>query len=151
MLRGGVIIFTCIFSKIFLKREIYRHHMLGVMLLVLGFILVGIASVVTSGGGAGSVGVGGTVIGISMVLISLVIQAAQLVLEEIILKHYQISAQRMVGLEGIFGMVFIWIWIMLFTFIPCPSIDLCDVTLHKKFHSKIFYSHIQDWRIQLLQ
>lgn len=129
MLRGGVIIFTCIFSKIFLKREIYRHHVLGVVLLVFGFILVGIASVVTSGGGAGSVGVGGTVLGIVMVLISLVIQAAQFVVEETILKHNQISAQRMVGLEGIFGMVFIFMWIMIFTFIPCPSFDLCDVSL----------------------
>jgi len=126
MLRGGVIIFTCAFSKIFLGRPIYRHHYLGVSLLVMGFILVGIASVVTSGNGSNSVGVGGTILGIVMVLISLVIQAAQFVVEETILKHYQISAQRMVGLEGIFGMIFIFLWIMIFTFIPCPSSDLCN-------------------------
>jgi len=30
MLRGGVIVFTCAFSKIFLKKQVYRHHILGV-------------------------------------------------------------------------------------------------------------------------
>lgn len=92
MLRGVGIIFTCIFSKIFLKREIYRHHVLGVILVALGFILVGLASVVTSGGGAGSVDVGGTVLGIVMVLISSVFIAGQVVVEEAISKHNQISA-----------------------------------------------------------
>jgi hypothetical protein len=37
----------------------------------------------------------------------------------------------MIGLEGIFGIMFIFVWIMLLTFIPCPTIDLCDVTLSK--------------------
>jgi len=73
MLRGGVIVFTCLFSKIFLKKQVYRHHLLGVSLLVIGFILVGIASVVAQSGdsGSGGVGVGGTIAGIVMVLISL--------------------------------------------------------------------------------
>lgn len=127
MLRGGVIVFTCLFSKIFLGKKVYRHHMLGVVLLVIGFVLVGIASVVTTGNGSSEVGVGGTIAGIVMVLISLVIQAGQFVLEETIVTKNQIAAQRMVGLEGIYGMIFIFVWIMIFTFIPCPSSDMCDM------------------------
>jgi len=127
MLRGGVIVFTCLFSKIFLKRQVYRHHMVGVCLLVVGFVLVGVASVVTSGTGAGSVGVGGTIAGIVMVLISLVIQAAMFVLEETIVSKNQIDPQRMVGLEGVFGMIFIFMWIMIFSYVPCPSSDMCDM------------------------
>lgn len=71
MLRGGVIVFTCLFSKIFLKREVYRHHMVGVVLLVLGFVLVGVASVLSDTGDASGAGVGGTITGILMVLVSL--------------------------------------------------------------------------------
>ena len=81
MLRGGVIVFTCLFSKIFLGRQVYRHHIFGVCLLVIGFILgknfflksiVGVASVVADGGGDSSgAGVSGTITGIVMVLISL--------------------------------------------------------------------------------
>ena len=44
MLRGGVIIFTCLFSKLFLGRPIYKHHVVGVTFCLIGFILVGIAS-----------------------------------------------------------------------------------------------------------
>jgi len=62
-----------------------------------------------------------------MVLISLLIQAGQFVVEETIVTKYQISAQRMVGMEGIYGMVFIFMWIMIFTYIPCPSSDMCDM------------------------
>merc|ERR1711988_298040 len=46
MLRGGVIVFTCLFSKIFLKKQVYRHHLIGVVLLCIGFAVVGVASVV---------------------------------------------------------------------------------------------------------
>lgn len=127
MLRGGVIVFTCLFSKIFLKRQVYRHHLLGVSLLVIGFVLVGVASVVTQSGGSSSVGLGGTIAGILMVLVSLLIQAAQFVLEETIITKNEISAQRMVGMEGIFGMIFIFMWIMIFSYIPCPSSDMCDM------------------------
>jgi len=126
MLRGGVIVFTCIFSKVFLGRQVYRHHIVGVVLLVLGFVLVGVASVVTGGASNGG-SVGGTITGIVMVLISLLIQAGQFVVEETIISKHEVNPMRMVGLEGIFGLIFILNWIMIFTFIPCPSSGLCDM------------------------
>jgi len=33
----------------------------------------------------------------------------------------------MVGLEGAFGLMFIFLWIMIFSYIPCPSVGLCDM------------------------
>lgn len=41
--------------------------------------------------------------------------------EEILLSKYEIDVQRMVGLEGLFGVVWIFIWMMVFSFIPCPD------------------------------
>jgi len=71
MLRGGVIIFTCLFSKIFLKRQVYRHHIVGVVFLVIGFCVVGMASVLGPADDSSGAGVGGTILGIVMVLLSL--------------------------------------------------------------------------------
>lgn len=75
MLRGGVIIFTCILSKIFLGREVHGHHLLGVILCVVGFIFVGISTVLASeenqSAGDSNTSVGGTIAGLVMVILSL--------------------------------------------------------------------------------
>ena len=44
MLRGGIVVVTCIFSKIFLNRILYKHNFLGVALVVLGIVTVGSAN-----------------------------------------------------------------------------------------------------------
>jgi drug/metabolite transporter (DMT)-like permease len=41
MLRGGIVIITALFSKIFLKRILYRHNFLGIFLVIFGILLVG--------------------------------------------------------------------------------------------------------------
>lgn len=33
----------------------------------------------------------------------------------------------MVGLEGAYGLMFIFLWCMIFSYIPCPSVGLCDM------------------------
>jgi hypothetical protein len=33
----------------------------------------------------------------------------------------------MVGLEGVFGIIFIFMWMMLFSFVKCPSADMCNL------------------------
>lgn len=91
MLRGGVIIFTCILSKIFLGRKIHGHHLLGVFLCVLGFVCVGISSVLASSSSSSSNStVGGTIAGMIMVIISLLVQSSQFVYEEVLLTKYSV-------------------------------------------------------------
>lgn len=63
-----------------------------------------------------------------MILISIVIQATQFVLEEKMMQKYEIEPMRMVGVEGIFGTAFVYLWTMCFTFFPCPAITMCDMT-----------------------
>jgi len=128
MLRGGVIAFTCLLSKIFLKTQVYSHHLLGIAICILGFILVGIATIVgsdsssTSGPSTGLV-----IVGILMVVASLFVQAGQFVYEEVLLTKYEVPPQRMVGIEGLFGIIFLFNWTMIFSFIKCPSNDMCDI------------------------
>jgi len=33
----------------------------------------------------------------------------------------------MVGLEGFFGVIWIFIWIMIASYIPCPNQNMCDI------------------------
>ena len=41
MFRGAIIIFTCTASILFLKNKYYRHHFLGICIVVVGLIIVG--------------------------------------------------------------------------------------------------------------
>lgn len=129
MLRGGVIAFTCLLSKIFLKREVHSHHLLGIFVCIVGFVLVGIASVVKSSdaGDSDEKSAGAVLMGIIMVVASLLVQAGQFVYEEVLMSKYEVPAQRMVGLEGMFGLIFLFNWTMIFSFIKCPSNDFCDI------------------------
>lgn len=91
-------------------------------------MIVGYASIIESGGdNSGGASLAGTIAGLSMVICSLVIQGGQFVLEEMILTRNEIPPQRMVGLEGMFGLVFIFVWMMVFSYIPCPSSSMCSL------------------------
>lgn len=47
MMRGLIVFITAIFSIIFLKRVLYRHHYTGMALIVGGIALVGLAVVLS--------------------------------------------------------------------------------------------------------
>lgn len=48
MIRSGNIVVTTIFSVIFLKRKLYRHHYLGLTAIVAGIVTVGIVVIQAS-------------------------------------------------------------------------------------------------------
>lgn len=50
MVRSGGLIVTTIFSVIFLKRKLHRHHLLGLGFIMAGLITVGIVVITQSGG-----------------------------------------------------------------------------------------------------
>jgi hypothetical protein len=66
-----------------LKRAIVRHHVLGVTLALVGFILVGVASLL-NGDSVGKYGAGSLITGVIMVTCSLFTQGLQTNLEELI-------------------------------------------------------------------
>ena len=40
---------------------------------------------------------------------------------------YEVEPLRMVGIEGMFGCGFCFLWLMAFTYFPCPGITMCDM------------------------
>ncbi|KAK3781244.1 hypothetical protein RRG08_065975 [Elysia crispata] len=110
MLRGAIIIFAGILSKVFLKRRLKYLHWLGMFVVMIGLVLVGCSSVFKNKGGEGSQ----AIIGIVLILASQLVSAAQMVLEETFLKNRDLPPLQVVGMEGTFGF-------LLMTFIILPA------------------------------
>ena len=147
MLSGGTIITTAIISYFMLGRKIRKHHALGCTLALLGFITVGIASLLNEKS-AEKYSTKGLIIGILMVMGSLFTQGFLSNFEEKLLMKYEIDCQRMVGLEGFFGVIWIFLWIVIFSFIPCPNSLLCDVSIHPTISMTNFFRWEDTWKIQ---
>lgn len=51
---GAVIIFTAIFSKIFVRREVSMRHWLGIITIIIGLATVGVSDLLSSNESFGS-------------------------------------------------------------------------------------------------
>ncbi|ESO96502.1 hypothetical protein LOTGIDRAFT_159919, partial [Lottia gigantea] len=102
MLRGSIIIFAGILSKIFLKRKLVLKHWCGMITVMIGLVLVGCSSVFkSSSGNNGSQ----ALLGIALILGSQIISASQMVIEETFLKNKSYHPLQVVGMEGTFGVL----------------------------------------------
>ncbi|KAK3597431.1 hypothetical protein CHS0354_040171 [Potamilus streckersoni] len=100
MLRGSIIIFAGILSKIFLKRKLCGLHWTGMIVTMVGLVLVGCSSVFKSEhNSSGS----HTLIGIILILSSQLVSASQMVIEELFLKKRNFHPLHVVGMEGSYG------------------------------------------------
>ncbi len=79
MLRGSVVIFTGIFSVIFLKRTLYAFHWFGMFLVLAGLTCVGVASVVQSSSDSNA---SNPLLGDILVICAQFVAAIQMVVEE---------------------------------------------------------------------
>jgi len=118
MLRGSVVIFTGLLSVIFLKRKLYCFHWLGMLLVLSGLALVGVASVLDDDGGAGAPN---PVVGDILVIAAQLVVAIQMVVEEKLLGNFDVPALQAVGLEGMFGLLSTTIMLFIFYWIPGTS------------------------------
>lgn len=116
MFRGSLILFTALFSKVFLKGKIYRHNYLALVFIISGLALVGIGSTIYGEEGAET-----KVMGVILVIIAQLFSAAQFIIEEKFLKNYHVHPLRAVGWEGVWGAGLYLIIMVIFQFIECPS------------------------------
>lgn len=110
MLRGATLFFTGIFSVIFLKRRLQAFHWIGLMLCMAGVVTVGYASVAGDTGGAdhdaaAAANASGVLFGVTLTLLGQVVQAAQVILEEFLMKDVNLPAVEIIGFEGIWGVL----------------------------------------------
>lgn len=130
MLRGSVIVFVALLSKLFLKRRVGKREWIGIAIIVFGLVLVGLSDVSQATGYEAVVGyaidesdVGeiffnmniaipleysgssksDILLGDFYVVLAQVITAIQMVYEEKFISKLNIPALQVVGWEGIFG------------------------------------------------
>ncbi|KAJ2962442.1 hypothetical protein NQZ79_g2367 [Umbelopsis isabellina] len=111
MLRGAVVIFTGIFSYLFLKRRMTRWEWISLFLVVAGVTIVGLSSVLYPQEKPSTFSDEEipfdweSFLGVVFVLGAQILTATQFVVEEKIMSRYQVKPLRAVGLEGTFGLV----------------------------------------------
>lgn len=133
MTRGAIVIFTCLFSVLFLGRRQYAYHLAGVFLVALGITLVSLSTFVnpTHDDAAGQ-SYWGKIFGISLCVSAQVFQASMLVYEEKIMSKYTIPPLQVVGMEGTFGILF---GVILLTFLNQFHVESTPVAWYQMTHS----------------
>lgn len=115
MTRGSIVVFTSVFSVVFLQAKKYAYHWISVGITVCGVSLVGAAAILDEGAGASGSSV---LMGIGLVIIAQAFSAFQAVSEELFIKGYAASPARVVGSEGIWGIAYMIALLSLFYFLP---------------------------------
>jgi hypothetical protein len=129
MLSGANIIFMTIFSKLIVGRPILRHYYLACFFSFVGFLIVGYSPNIaqTSVPSTSSVDFKSYVVGICLVVGYLLCHSIQGNVQELILRNNAIHVQRMIGLEGMFGLLWSFLLIMIASYITCPNENMCDL------------------------
>mmetsp|Transcript_1214 Transcript_1214/g.3050 ORF Transcript_1214/g.3050 Transcript_1214/m.3050 type:complete len:353 (+) Transcript_1214:77-1135(+) len=122
MTRGAIVIFTCIFSVVFLGRRQYAHHIVGVFLVFVGITLVSLSTYFNPTADASQgTSAARSMMGISLCVGAQIFQASMLVYEEKIMAQYSVPPLQVVGLEGFFGTVFGLLLVCLLNFLHIES------------------------------
>ncbi len=126
LMKNGSILFTAIFSIVFLKKELYRHHWLGILIIFLGFSIITLSNFLNGNNDSGGKDSKSTVLGLSLMLLSLIFSSFQFVYQEYLFRKYAVDPKRLVGSEGIVGCLILTAVLAGTSFITCRNKDMCD-------------------------
>lgn len=106
MTRGAIVIFTCLFSMVFLGRRQEKYHLLGVGLVFMGLTVVSLSTLM-SGESISIENKFHAILGLTFCIGAQIFQASMLVYEEKVMKNaeYEVEPLQMVGMEGLWGCV----------------------------------------------
>jgi len=132
MTRGAIVIFTCLLSVAFLGRRQHGYHIFGVALVALGITLVSLSTFINpseeTSTSTPSTSAASKLFGISLCIVAQVFQAAMLVYEEKIMSQYTVPPLRVVGMEGLFGILF---GVILLTGLNAFNVESTPVALYQ--------------------
>lgn len=128
MLSGTSIIYSALLTIFYLKKQLYRHHFLGIFLILGGVLLVGYACFLyhTHGDEPGQ-SAEDMFFGIILLQIGIIFGACGFIVEEKFMRNHQnLDPILIVGCEGLSGSLMWIIILMIFQFIPCSSPNFCN-------------------------
>jgi len=133
MTRGAIVIFTCLFSTIFLGRRQHGYHIAGVSLVFLGITLVSLSAFINpSHSSQARTPAYHRLVGIGLCLGAQVFQASMLVYEEKIMSRYSVPPLQVVGMEGVSG---IMVGVVLLSFLNFFDLESTPVAYYQITHS----------------
>ncbi|GMF18569.1 unnamed protein product [Phytophthora lilii] len=120
MARGSIIIFSAFFSVRLMGKKLYGYHYASIWIVMLAVALVGYAGVghhanATPADDADSMN---AVLGLFFIIASQILCALQIVVEEHMMLALNVSPMLLVGLEGLWGLVFYVILVPILTLTP---------------------------------
>ncbi|KAI8886125.1 hypothetical protein K501DRAFT_283913 [Backusella circina FSU 941] len=150
MLRGAVVIFTGIFSYLFLNRRLRYFEWISLVMVVLGVGIVGLSSVLfpqnrPSSSSESSEFDYGSLVGVFLVLGAQLFTASQFVIEEKIMSRYKVTPLKAVGLEGTFGLFSVLAAIPILHFTLAGQYPTFDMV--QGYHD--FFDHAAVWQTGL--
>ena len=116
-----IIIVTAVMSILFLNRKLFRHHWSSVGVIFTGVALVGIAAVVSSANSEEAV----NPLGIILLILAQLFSGGLYIVEEKLLGDYYLDPLKVVGLEGLWGLIMTLILLPIFGLIKCGPGELC--------------------------
>lgn len=120
MLRGGVILFTCLFSILILRRKIRNYQYFGIFLTLIGIIIVGLSTMINSSSSSKSQRTT-SIYSIGILILGLSFTSLQFIYEERILDKYNTHPLQLLGYESIFGLVILGIILIIMQNIRCED------------------------------
>ncbi|EGR32614.1 hypothetical protein IMG5_076440 [Ichthyophthirius multifiliis] len=119
MVRGGGIIITALFQVQFLKKKLYRHHLLGLSFIIIGLVIVGLTVLIFQNNS--SQDNNKLILGLILLICSFFTFSTQITLEEKLFGDYHLNAFQTVGIEGLWGIFICGLTVIGVSFIKCPS------------------------------
>uniref|UniRef100_A0A7S1RJW0 EamA domain-containing protein n=1 Tax=Alexandrium catenella TaxID=2925 RepID=A0A7S1RJW0_ALECA len=156
MLRSSIIIFSAILSVCFLKRRLQPFHWVATIIVFVGLVLVGLASMLdvqssadaSAGGGASEL-----LLGLVLVVGAQLVSAFQMVFEEMLLTgRVKTSAKKVVGMEGLWGGFFMVVILTLMSTLPGGDDGHFESTpqgLHMLAHSPMLQMLIPTYMLSI--
>lgn len=120
--KGSLVLFTALLSVLFLNTKFHFQHYLGILLVILGLILVGLAMEFfpnENSYNCKKTDKENNFLGIFLVILGQFFSAGQYVIEEKMIKNSNYHPLKTVGIEGMWGTILSFVVLILLNFVNC--------------------------------
>ena len=144
MLRGFLVAIVAVYSVLFLGMRLYRHQVVGVVVIVVGVGIVGVGSVWLVESHALNPGLGAF-----LILSAQIVSGWEFILEEKFFAEMKVPALEAVGIEGLMSMSYFALVLLLLYFIPCSDTQLCSGSGHVEDTLYAIKQLTSSWQLSL--
>lgn len=134
--KNATVIFTALFSVLYLRKKVYRHQVISIIIIMVGFILVALSSILyPEGEGKKHDFNFMSIIGMLSLLISLFCQGFVYTYQESLLDQYEINPLQMVGMESMMGALMCTALLLITFKITCQHPEFCNASIGQPIDS----------------